>query len=286
MITREDLINDMVLDGLIPDYVAKEWIGVSRPTRGDLTKLLQGIDNKIDKSGRVNTMTYANFVDYHINQAYVDYLCAHNILIQAMREPFFNHDWDLFIASSKKMQKELLISFTKDSMETWKDEISNDNRFSELAMFAKNSISILYLVHIIRYESECDAAWNIYSPKTYSSFLKLLTEGWENKMLQKSYIKMLNLPKDTFKNYKEKALDQEYKMQFGPKSINQMNYYRYGSSLPYYVLNKDEWQKARMIQYDKFASQFCKYEGIKIMKHSALKKYCFKSLKKSIEFSL
>ena len=283
MITRQDLINEMVYEELIPDYVADQWAGTSRPTRGDLLQLFQGIENKIQKAGSVNSMTYANYVDYHIYQRYVAYIYSHNIIFQAMREPFFDHSWDFFISSSKKEQKEFFASLSKNFMKESEERIKENARFDELAMFAKKPISMLYLLSLVNFESECDRAWRLYTSKNYSSLFEILNEGWGDKMLQKSYIKMLNLDKDTFKSYKEKSLDKDYKIMFGPKKINQVIYLQLANSLPFIILDKYEWQKIRLTKYDQFASEFCKYEGIKKMKLNALKKYCFKSLKKDIK---
>ena len=283
MTTRQDFINQMVYEELIPDYVGNEWAATSRPTRGDLISIFKGIENKIQKAGSVNSMTYANYVDYHINQKYVAYMSSYNIIFQAMREPFFDHSWDFFIASSKKKQKELFASFSKNFMKESEERIKENARFDELAMFAKKPISMLYLISLVNFESECERAWRFYTSKNYSSLYEILNEGWENKIFQKSYIKMLNLDKDTFKNYKEKSLDEDYKNMFGPKKINQVIYFQLANSLPFIMLDKYEWQKIRLTQYDQFASEFCKYEGIKKMKLNALKKYCFKSLKKDIK---
>ena len=276
-ITRENLINCMVEESLINTNIAEQWLGASRPTRNDLRQLMENIQRKQDENGSIIQMSYSNFCEYHINQAYSNYLWSHTLLMSAMVRPFDSNSWAMVTTSyTKKEQTELFNDLLKDI----KANNYDDSRFYELILFAKKSISLGYLWHLIRFEELCELAWVYYTPKNYEYITDLLLQGSDNKIFKKSYIRMLEGSNSNFK------LTEENDDLLMKKSINNQRYIDLQDSLPFYRLDKINWQIKRDKQYDAFASQFCKYEGIKQMKFNTLKKYCFNSLKKAAKIGL
>jgi len=276
-ITRENLINCMVEESLINTNIAEQWIGASRPTRNDLRQLMENIQRKQDEKGIINQMSYSSFCEYHINKAYSNYLWSHTLLMSAMVRPFDSNSWAMVTTSyTKKEQTELFNDLLKDI----KANNYDDSRYYELILFAKKSISLGYLWQLIRFEELCEHAWGYYTPKNYAYITDLLFQGSNNEIFKESYIRMLEDSKSNFKSTEE---NDDLLMK---KSINNQRYIDLQDSLPFYRLDKINWQIKRDKQYDAFASQFCKYEGIKQMKFNTLKKYCFNSLKKAAKIGL
>ena len=232
-ITRENLINCMVEESLINTNIAEAWIGASRPTRNDLVQLMDNISRKQDENGSINQMSYSNFCEYHINRAYSNYLWSHTLLMSALVRPFDSNVWAMVnVNYTKKEQTELFNDVLKDI----KANDYDDSNYHDLILFAKKSISLGYLSQLIRFEELCEKAWGYYTPKNYEYIQDLLFQGSDNEIFKKSYIQMLG---ENYSNFKLTEEDDDLLMK---KSINNQRYLDLSDSLPFYRLDKINWQ--------------------------------------------